>query len=72
MRLKEQFDNVEIMFEGQGLSLEYDELCEASIKCEKIAEDLAISFAEFLEGRDLYLENKTILEVFSEFKESLK
>jgi hypothetical protein len=36
--------------------------------CEKIAEDLAIKFAESLEGRDLYLERKTIDEAFYDFK----
>jgi len=39
MKLKEKFDNIEIMFENQVGSLKYDELSEASNHCEKIAEE---------------------------------
>jgi hypothetical protein len=45
--LKEKFDKVEIMFEGQTGYITYDELCEASNECEKIAEEFAIGFGDF-------------------------
>ena len=45
MKLKEQFENVEIMFENQIGKLKYDELCEAPNECVKIAEKFAIEFA---------------------------
>ena len=48
MTLKEKFDNIEIMFENQVGSLKYDELSEASNQCEKIAEEFAIGFVEWL------------------------
>jgi hypothetical protein len=51
MTLKEKFDNVEIMFENQVGSLKYDELSEASNQCEKIADEFAIGFAEWISMR---------------------
>ena len=45
--LKQKFDKVEIMFEGQTGYITHDELCEASNECEKIAEEFAIGFAEW-------------------------
>jgi len=47
MTLKEQFETVEIMFEGQTGILKYDEMCEASNKCVKIADKHAIDFLEW-------------------------
>lgn len=49
MKLKEQFDNVEIMFENQIGTLKYDELSEASNQCVLIAESFAINFANWYE-----------------------
>jgi len=54
MKLKEKFDNVEIMFENQVGSLKYDELSEASNQCEKIADEFAIGFLQFIEGTYSY------------------
>ena len=48
MTLKEKFENVEIMFEGQTGILKYDEMCEASNQCEQIADDYAIEFLEWV------------------------
>jgi hypothetical protein len=45
MILKQEFENVEIMFENQTGKLKYDELCEAPNECVKIAENFAIKFA---------------------------
>lgn len=53
MTLKEKFDNVEIMFENQIGKIKYDELCEASNQCEKVAEDFAIGFAEWILRKQL-------------------
>jgi hypothetical protein len=47
MKLKEQFENVEIMFENQIGTLKYDELSEASNQCVTIAESFAINFANW-------------------------
>jgi len=47
MKLKEQFDNVEVMFENQIGTLKYDELSEASNQCVIIADDFAIGFVEW-------------------------
>ncbi len=49
MTLKEQFENVEIMFENQIGTLKYDELSEASNQCVSIAESFAINFANWYE-----------------------
>lgn len=49
MKLKEQFENVEIMFENQIGTLKYDELSEASNQCVTIAESFAINFANWYE-----------------------
>jgi hypothetical protein len=46
MTLKEQFENVEIMFENQTGKLKYDELCEAPNECVKIAKYYANSQIE--------------------------
>lgn len=55
MTLKKKFNNVEVMFESQTGTLKYDELCEASNQCEKIADDYAIEFAEWCD--DNYFKN---------------
>jgi len=47
MKLKDQFENVEIMFENQMGVLKYDELSEASNQCVSIAESFAINFANW-------------------------
>jgi hypothetical protein len=47
MKLKEQFDNVEIMFGNQIATLKYDELSESSNQCVIIAESFAINFANW-------------------------
>jgi len=49
MKLKEQFENVEIMFENQTGILKYDELSEAPNQCVTIAESFAINFANWYE-----------------------
>jgi len=67
MTLKEKFDNVEIMFENQVGSLKYDELSEASNQCEKIAEDFAIGFAEWVKKKPRY-SNKESLEIYKKEK----
>jgi hypothetical protein len=75
MTLKEKFDNVEIMFENQIGSLKYDELSEASNQCEKIADDFAIGFADWIrvckrKGRPYDFDNiKELLEIYKEEKE---
>jgi len=48
MGLEKQFDNIEIMFEGQTGQLRYDELNNASKLCVEIAENFAIGFAEWM------------------------
>ena len=82
MTLKEKFENIEIMFEGQTGILKYDEMYEASNQCEQIADDYAIEFAEWISklefkeysngwGRiwykDLY-STKELLEIFKKEK----
>jgi hypothetical protein len=47
MTLKEEFDNIEIMFESQIGTLKYDELYEASNHCVRIADEFAIEFANW-------------------------
>lgn len=69
MTLKEKFDNVEIMFENQIGKIKYDELCEASNQCEKVAEDFAIGFAEWLLDRFtfknfIHKDLKELLEIY--------
>ena len=54
MKLKQKFDNVEVMFEGQQGQLRYDELCEAGNQCVEIAEDFAIGFAEWINNNCFY------------------
>jgi hypothetical protein len=73
MTLKEKFDNVEVMFESQTGNLKYDELYEASNKCEKIADDYAIEFAEWVvnvitSNTLQYLTMKELLEIFKKEK----
>ena len=69
MTLKEKFDNVEIMFENQIGSLKYDELSEASNKCEKIAEDFAIGFAEWVNcSKTYYTPMNQLLEIYKKEK----
>lgn len=58
MKLKEQFENVEIMFEGQICKLKYDELCEAPNECVKISNEYAILFAQFIAENHYVLVNK--------------
>ena len=80
MKLDTQFSKVEIMVEGQMGSLAYDELCEATEECVKIAENFAIGFAEWvdkigLSPRDsvdyhLYLSH-TITELLEIYKKTL-
>lgn len=76
MELKEQFDNVEIMFENQIGILKYDELCEASNQCVLIAESFAINFAnwyEFMLRQSDNLNNrftpKELIEMFKKEKQ---
>lgn len=45
--LKDKFDDVEIVFEGQEGYIKYDEMCDASNKCIIIAEEFAIGFTEW-------------------------
>lgn len=71
-RLKQQFEDVEVMFEGQLGSIGYDELCDASNKCEKIAEDFAIDFYEWrsttlIKNIDQFT-NKEAMKIFKEIK----
>jgi hypothetical protein len=54
MTLKEEFDNIEIMFESQIGTLKYDELYEASNHCVRIADDYAVEFAEWIDRIRLY------------------
>jgi hypothetical protein len=37
-------------------------------ECEKIADEFAIGFAEFLEDKDLYLEKLTIIDALEIYK----
>lgn len=46
--LKRKFENVEIMFETKGIKLREDEFYDAAYKCETIADEHAIDFAEWL------------------------
>lgn len=46
--LKRKFENVEIMFETQGIKLREDEFYDATYQCETIADEHAIDFAEWL------------------------
>jgi hypothetical protein len=57
MTLKEKFENVEIMFESQIGTLKYDELDRASNHCEKIADEFAIGFAEWIHSNTGYAGN---------------
>jgi hypothetical protein len=54
MTLKEKFEDVEVMFEGQHGFLGYDELLEASDRCVEIADDFAIRFAEWCAKNELF------------------
>jgi len=47
MTLKEQFKQVEICFENQLIPLKYDENGNCADKCEIIADNFAIGFAEW-------------------------
>jgi hypothetical protein len=49
MKLKDQFENLEIMFENQIGTLKYDELSEVANQCVLIAESFAINFANWYE-----------------------
>lgn len=49
MKLEEQFDNVELMFEGQNFKIRYDELCNASKLCIKLADNHAIRFNNWVQ-----------------------
>ncbi len=76
MTLKEKFDKVEIMFENQVGSLKYDELSEASNQCEKIAEQFAIEFANWvdnlvIESNHVYCSNSIgeLLEIYKKEKQ---
>jgi hypothetical protein len=73
MKLKEKFDNIEIMFEGQIGILNYDELYKASNHCVKIADDYAIDFAEwmlenYIENNDKIASTEKLLEIFKKEK----
>lgn len=70
MKLIEQFENVEMMFENQIGKLKYDELCEASNECAKIADEFAVGFAEFLYdcALDETLNNKSLNELLEIYK----
>ena len=71
MTLKEKFNNVEIMFESQIWYLKYEELYEASNQCEKIADDYAIEFAQWVQFHsELWIKYKTseLLEIFKKEK----
>ncbi|CAB4125746.1 hypothetical protein UFOVP54_217 [uncultured Caudovirales phage] len=48
MTLKEKFEKVPILYEGAIGRLEYDEFKNASIKCEKIADEFAIEFSKYV------------------------
>lgn len=66
MTLQEKFENVEIMFESQIGILKYDELCESSNQCEKIADEFAINFFNWCiseEAKDLMLDLIIVGEV---------
>lgn len=61
---------IDLMFENK-LHSKLDILAQAHIlkqKEEHQKEDFAIGFAEFLEGRDLYLEKITIVEAMEIYK----
>jgi len=69
MTLKEKFGEVEIMFENQIGSLNYDELCEASNQCEKIADEFAIGFAKWILSEcdsDIFIKNEVdeLLQIY--------
>ena len=51
MTLKQKFENVDILFESQLLKLKYDENMDCADDCEKIADEFAIEFAEWV-GRN--------------------
>jgi len=69
MNLKQQFENIEIMFENQIGALKYDELSEASNKCEKIADDFAIGFAEWFDDlSEDYCKDYTVKELLEIYK----
>ena len=76
MTLKEQFQNVEIMFENQIITLKYDELKEATNQCLIIAEKFAINFANWyefmLKENDNLNERFTPKELIEMFKEEKK
>ena len=75
MTLKQKFDNVEIMFEGQLGQVGYDELCEASNQCITIADQLAIEFGQWVDDLvigdfNLYNENsiEQLLQIYKKEK----
>ena len=72
MTLKEQFDNVEIMFENQIGTLKYDELSEASNECVKIAENFAIDFLKWYDNLSDYFYEHTEAETYIDFLELYK
>ena len=60
MKLKEKFDNVEIMFEGQMGTLKYDELCQATNECVKLADEYAIDFLEWIDNNYYFLSSDNL------------
>ncbi len=73
MTLKQKFENVEIMFEGLSFSIESDELSETANHCEKIADDFAIGFAEWVLDKFtfkdfIHKESKELLEIYKKEK----
>ena len=66
MKLKEKFEDITVMFQGQEGSLGYDELCNASNECVKIAEDFVITFVRWLDKKDF--DGKTYEELLRIYK----
>jgi len=65
MKLKEKFEEIEIMFESQTGSLKYDELNNAADECVKIADEFTIDFVEWLCDNEITKEEiKTRLEIY--------
>lgn len=68
MTLKQKFENVDILFESQLLKLKYDENMDCADDCEKIADDYAIEFAEWLKDKPRSQFNRESLEQFKKEK----
>jgi len=74
MKLREQFNNVEICIESQLLNLKHDENMKCIDECVEITDEFAIGFAEwwldkFTFKDFVHKESKELLEIYKKQKQ---